>query len=91
MKKQASPSLSDALEEITIRRRGPRCGMSVILDDLKAQDPKGHDLLLGMIDNVRIPTTSIAEALVAAGFTVQKDQVSRHRRRGSGRGCACPK
>jgi hypothetical protein len=89
--KQETPKLASALQGLTPRKRGPRCTVATMLDEIRQQDPKGHELLAGLIDDPTVTGASLAEALVSAGYVIQKNTILRHRHRGTGRGCSCPK
>lgn len=58
------------------RRRGPKCGMGTLLDDLDDRDQKA---LLNVLDS-RWTGEEIAEQLREAGYQMKGHTVQRHRR-----------
>lgn len=89
--KQEPSALAAALGSISTRRPGPRCQMGMIMERVRTEDRGGFDLLDGLMDDPQVPASAIAEALYGAGYVINSHTVNRHRKRGTARGCACPK
>jgi len=82
-------NLADALANLTphAARRGPRCSVADILDQL---DPAVRAALEAAMAREGITSAAIAETLSAHGYPVKGNTVARHRRAGTATGCLCP-
>jgi hypothetical protein len=74
-------------------KRGPDCSMGLVLQVMpdETRDRVLRALTTQRQDGSLVPSTVIADLLIAAGYNVKVDAVQRHRRRVMGRtnGCAC--
>lgn len=75
--------LFDGIENDKIRK-GPRCGVAVLRDEIPADDVGAFDKTL-LLPKERVPTVFIVRRLRDAGFTVQTYTIDRHRNGD----CAC--
>lgn len=80
-------NLQQALATIEPTRYGSACTVSVILAELGDDD---REALKAALDNPKITTRGIAQALAAIGHEVGVGTLARHRRRADGAGCRCP-
>lgn len=74
-------------------KRGPDCSMGLILKVIPADTRERilRALTQQRRDGTLVPSTVLADILIAAGYNVKVDAVQRHRRRlmGKTNGCAC--
>jgi hypothetical protein len=88
----AGKGTSTTLGELLARPpvlRGPRCSIGNILASLTTVD---REALLTAIDDHGIPISTVSRALTDyLDRRVDANAVGRHRRRGEGGGCACPR
>ena len=69
--------LAEVAELASADRRGPRCGVSVLLDRLDPADAKD---LTALLADPHVPGTLIARALSNRGHSVKAPALQRHRR-----------
>jgi hypothetical protein len=74
-------SLKEAVEAET-RKKGPVCGVQLIIDAL---NPTDADTLHGLLADRAVPSTAIGRGLARIGHPVKAGAVARHR---NGE-CAC--
>lgn len=80
-------NLQEALATIEPSRRGSRCTVAQLVDDLDDDDRR---TLVAAMDDPRIQTRVIVEALKQLGHNMSTGVLARHRRRAGGAGCRCP-
>lgn len=85
-------ALADELDALAEWRPipGPRCTVGQLLVTLAATDPLGAEKLHKHIEG-STPLTALSEILFSSGYMIRPGTISRHRRRGTPRGCACPR
>lgn len=85
-----SDSLLDALHELQSADLPIKsaCNTALLLAELPEETAAK---LLQLIDDPRISTPRLAEALHAQGHRIGDDSLLRHRNRSTGRGCKCPR
>lgn len=81
--------LASRLSALANPQPGPRCYVALLLEDLATTDPQGRDALIASIDDHSLNATILARALAEAGFQIKTHSIRRHRKRGTGNGCAC--
>lgn len=82
-------SLSHALSNLPPSRRGPRCSVAVLLEELAEHDPPGHAALVATMNNHDISSRTISAVLHDAGHAIKPDTIRRHRHKGTAQGCSC--
>ena len=71
-------TLAEAHEKAEQPRRGPRCGVDLLLDvDLDAED---RETLIGWLADPRMPATYISDLLAGEGHEIGADALRRHRK-----------
>lgn len=85
--------MSNLLNELTDIATRPAvlksvCNTAYVLAQLSEEEATAA---LALIDNPRISTARIATALQNNGHRVGDDSILRHRKRGTGAGCRCPR
>lgn len=75
--------LFDGIENDKIRK-GPRCGVAVLRDELPADDVGPFDKAL-LLPKERVPTVMLVRRLRGAGYSIQPRSIDRHRNGD----CAC--
>ena len=80
-----------ALRDAPRYRPGPDCRVAVILRDVTATEPGLVGDLRALLDDEKVPATSLAQALTDSGHQLSPQTVSRHRRRSTPTGCRCPR
>lgn len=81
--------LASRLSALANPQPGPKCYVALLLADLAETDPQGRDALVASIDDHSLNATILAQALADAGYGIKTHSIRRHRKRGTGNGCAC--
>jgi hypothetical protein len=71
-------SLVKALKDQKVTRKGPRCFICQLLDDLPKED---SDALVAALDDGTYTSAAIGRAIRSEGYTINDVTVIRHRKR----------
>jgi hypothetical protein len=88
----STTGLAAALSGLSGRSlRRPRCQVGIVLEQLHSTDEAAAEALEDALTNIDVTGSGIAAALADAGINVPAYSVNRHRKRGAGNGCMCPR
>lgn len=76
-------SLAQQLANIPVTRKGPRCGLAILLEQLSDAD---REALIAALADERATGPFISRTLNSNGHRITTNQIGRHRRKE----CACP-
>lgn len=76
-------SLGEQLAQVPTVRKGPRCGVGMLLERL---DPDDREALITAMNDEMASAPFISRILVDNGYRITTNQIARHRRRE----CQCP-
>jgi hypothetical protein len=83
------PTLEEMLDNIPEASKvGSKCKTGLMLSKM---EPARRTKVEGMIDNPEVILLEMAKILIANGYKINAQNLSRHRRRGEVNGCQCPK
>lgn len=73
-------TLADDLLAPAANRRGGRCHVSLVFEELQDADPKAADALTFQLTNKAMPATILAKRLTDGGYPLSVWALQRHRR-----------
>lgn len=83
----AEALLETLLNGSDYRERGPKCGVTVVLDSMNEEHSTKFRYL---IDDTDRSAVQISEVLHLLGYKLSFSQIRHHRNRKRGSGCKCP-
>ncbi|CAB4218512.1 hypothetical protein UFOVP1608_34 [uncultured Caudovirales phage] len=83
------PTLEEMLDNIpTTSKVGMKCKTNTMLSKM---EPARRSKVEAMIDDPETLLVALARILIAGGYSINSQNLSRHRRRGEANGCQCPR